>query len=60
VLPLSAVVEVLTTRERLRSMLTAWCHPYLVLRFGTADPAHRGPRATPRLPSAQTVELIDD
>ncbi len=60
VLPLSAVIEVVTTRERLRGMLTAWCHPYLVLRLGTADPAHHGPRPTPRLPSAQTVEFIDD
>lgn len=54
VLPLSAPVEVDGTRETLRAMI-AGCHPYLVLRLGTADPA-AGPPQAPRLPSRQSIE----
>jgi hypothetical protein len=60
VLPLSAVVEVPSTRHTLRQMLSGLGYPHLVLRFGNADPDHRGPRPTPRLPSAQTIETIDE
>ncbi|HKS98431.1 MAG TPA: nitroreductase [Rugosimonospora sp.] len=59
VLPLSAVIEVTATRERLARMLVSGCHPQLVLRLGTADPEHRGPAPTPRLPGAQTIETLD-
>jgi len=55
VMPLSAVVEVPATRERLRDMLTAQSHPHLVLRLGHADPQTPTPPHTPRLPAAQTV-----
>jgi nitroreductase len=60
VLPLSAVVEVPATRQTLRHMLFGIGHPNLVLRFGNADPEHRGPRPTPRLPSAQTIETVGE
>jgi len=60
VLPLSAVIEVPVTRERLRGMLVEDFHPYLVLRLGNADPQHRGPAPTPRLSSTQTVETLDE
>jgi hypothetical protein len=58
VLPLSAVVEIPLTRVRLSGMLTEGWYPYLVLRFGSADPDHRGPRPTPRLPVNQSVEVL--
>jgi nitroreductase len=55
VMPLSAVVEVPATRERLREMLTPGSHPHLVLRLGLADAQIPMPPHTPRLPAAQTV-----
>lgn len=60
VLPLSAAVEVPSTRQTLRQMLFGLGYPHLVLRFGNADPEHRGPRPTPRLPSSQTIEMVDE
>lgn len=60
VLPLSATVEVAATRLALRRMLFGLGYPHLVLRFGNADPDHRGPRPTPRLPSSQTIETLDE
>jgi len=58
VLPLSAAVEVSSTRQILRRLLSNLGEPYLVLRFGMADPDHAGPPHTPRLPSAQVVEIV--
>src|SRR5205814_10724024 len=55
-LPLSATVEVLTTRLALRRLLAGLGEPYLVLRLGHADPDHPGPPHTPRLPTHQTIE----
>jgi nitroreductase len=60
VLPLSAVVEVLTTRERLRGMLTADEHPHLIVRLGHADAQQPGPEPTPRLPATETVEILHE
>jgi nitroreductase len=60
VLPLSAAVEVVTTRQTLRQMLFGIGYPQIVLRLGNADPEHRGPRPTPRLPSSQTIETVDE
>jgi nitroreductase len=57
VLPLSVVVEVPVTRERLRAMLTGQ-HPHLVVRLGHADPQLPGPQPTPRLPATETVEIL--
>ncbi len=58
VLPLSAVVEVVSTRERLRAMLTAGDHPHMVVRLGHADPQLPAPDPTPRLPNTETVEIL--
>jgi nitroreductase len=55
-LPLSATVEVPTTRLTLRRLLAGLGEPYLVLRLGRADPDHPGPPHTPRLPTHQTIE----
>jgi nitroreductase len=56
VVPLSGVVEVISTREALRRSLANLGHPYLVLRLGIADPAHAGPPHTPRLPANQLID----
>lgn len=56
VLPLSSVVEVTVTRERLRRILSHLNHPYLVLRLGLADPDQAGAPRTPRLPTEQTIQ----
>jgi len=56
VLPLSAAVEVLGTRDTLRRLLSYLHHPYLVLRFGTTDPAAADTPHIRRLPAVQTME----
>jgi nitroreductase len=56
VLPLSAPVEVIGTRETLRRLLSYLHHPYLVLRFGTGDRATADTPHTRRLPADQTIE----
>ena len=48
-LPFSGPVEVPSIREALRTALAGIGHPYLILRFGAADP-RPGPPHTPRLP----------
>jgi nitroreductase len=60
VLPFSAPMEVTATRTVLRQLLAGLGHPYLVLRFGRADPDRPGPPHTPRLASTQTVRVVDD
>jgi nitroreductase len=57
-LPLSAAVEVDSTRQILRRLLSHLGEPYVVIRLGVADPAHAGPPRTPRLPATQTVEVV--
>lgn len=54
--PLSAAVEVLQTREALRRILARRGYPYLVLRLGLADPDTAGPPHTPRMPATQVVD----
>lgn len=56
VLPLSAAVEVLTTRTALRSLISNMGWPYLVLRLGVADADHAGPAHGSRLPASQIVD----
>jgi hypothetical protein len=58
VLPLSAAVEVVHTRQELRRLLGNLGYPYLVLRLGLADRDHAAPPHTPRLPMEQVVEVI--
>jgi hypothetical protein len=56
VMPFSSVVEVPSTRETMRSMLSFIGYPYLVLRIGNANADHEFPPLTPRLPAEQTIE----
>ena len=56
VLPLSAPIEVVSTRQTLRAMIANIGYPFLILRLGTVDPADAGPPHAPRLPAAQTIE----
>ena len=58
-LPLSSPTEVPFTRQELGHMLSDVGFPYLVIRLGTFDPAHSGPMRTPRLPTAQVIEIHD-
>jgi nitroreductase len=58
VMPLSAPVEVIGTRETMRRLLSYLDHPYLVLRFGTAEPAGADAPDAPRLPADQTIERL--
>ncbi len=58
VMPLSAPVEVIGTRETMRRMLSYLNHPFLVLRFGTVDPADADAMHAPRLPTDQTIEQL--
>jgi len=55
VMPLSAPVEVMGTREAMRRHLSYLNHPYLVLRLGTVDPADSDATNAPRLPPDQTI-----
>jgi nitroreductase len=54
VMPLSAPVEVVGTRDTMRRLLAYLNHPYLVLRLGI--PAADGPPPTPRLRPDQIIE----
>jgi len=56
VLPLSAPVEVIGTRGTLQRLLSYLHHPYLVLRFGTTDPATADTPHARRPPADQTIE----
>ncbi|MBO0870767.1 MAG: nitroreductase [Micromonosporaceae bacterium] len=59
VVPISAPVEVTTTRETIRQLLAGLGLPYLVIRFGVPDPGLPGPEYTPRLQTSQTVEIVE-
>lgn len=59
VLPFSAVIEVLATRETLRHVLSGIGYPYLVLRLGNPDPEQAGAPHTPRLPAEQVIDVIN-
>lgn len=56
VLPHSAPIEVVATREAMRTIIAGIGHPYLVLRLGTADPAGEELAHTSRLPTDQIIE----
>jgi nitroreductase len=56
--PLSAAVEVPTTRFTLRRILANVAEPYLALRIGNADPVIPGPEHTPRLPYDQILDIV--
>jgi hypothetical protein len=56
VLPHSAPIEVVSTRQAMRVILASTGYPYLLLRLGTIDPADAGPPHAPRLPADQIIE----
>jgi nitroreductase len=58
VMPLSAPVEVIGTREALRRILSYLNHPFLVLRLGTVDAADADATHAPRQPTDQTIERL--
>jgi hypothetical protein len=53
VLPHTAPVEAIATRQAMRAMIAGTGYPYLLLRLGTVDLADGG---TPRLPADQIIE----
>jgi nitroreductase len=56
--PMSAAVEVDSTRQLLRRLLSQLGEPYLVVRLGVPDQTTAGLPKTPRLPAEQTVEVV--
>jgi hypothetical protein len=58
-LPLSAAVEELSTRQVLRRLISNLGYPLIAVRLGVADPHVAAPGHTPRLHAAETVEVID-
>ena len=58
VVPLSAAVEIPTTRQSMRHILGYVAEPYLALRLGIAAADEPGPGATPRLPAVQILEVV--
>jgi nitroreductase len=55
-LPLSAPIELISTRQAMRVILASNGYPYLVVRLGTVDAAEAGPPHAPRLPTDQIIE----
>lgn len=56
VLPLSAPIEVIGTREALRRLVADLGYPYLVLRLGSTDPERPVPAHALRPPADQIIE----
>jgi nitroreductase len=56
VLPHSAPIEVIATRQAMRAMIASTGHPYLVLRLGSIDPSDTGTPHTSRLPTEQIID----
>lgn len=55
-LPLSATIEMVSTRQAMRVLLSSVGYPYLVLRLGTTDPDATERAHAPRLPTDQIIE----
>jgi nitroreductase len=55
--PLSAAIEVDTTRAIVRRLISGLGEPLLLMRLGRPDPDRAGPPHTPRLQSSQTIEI---
>jgi nitroreductase len=56
VMPHSAPIEVINTRQAMRAMIASVGYPFLMLRLGRIDPADAGPQHAPRLPADQIIE----
>jgi nitroreductase len=55
-LPLSAPIEVISTRQAVRVIVASTGYPYLVVRLGTIDLIDAGPPHAPRLPTHQIID----
>jgi hypothetical protein len=55
--PLSAAIEVDTTRAIIRRLVAGLGEPLLLMRLGHPDPDRAGPPHTPRLQPSQTIEV---
>jgi nitroreductase len=58
IMPVSAPVEMPTTRHALHRLLPCLGYAYLVLRLSEAD-EHRAPAPTPRLPTRQVISPVE-
>ncbi|MEU4558883.1 nitroreductase [Actinoplanes sp. NPDC023936] len=56
VVPYSAPIEVIASRQAMRAMIASVGHPYLLLRLGRPDPAATLAPHAPRLPVDQIIE----
>jgi hypothetical protein len=56
VVPHSAPIEVIATRQAMRTMIASTGWPYLVLRLGSIDAADTGQSHTSRLPAEQIID----
>jgi hypothetical protein len=56
VLPHSAPIETVATRQAMRVILASTGYPYLLLRLGRIDPVDPGPPHAPRLAADQTID----
>jgi hypothetical protein len=56
--PLSAMIEMATTREKARRLLGGLSYPYLVLSLDAMEPGDSAGLHTPRLPTDQTIERL--
>ena len=56
--PMSAPIEIPSTREALHRLITNVGYPYLVLRLGIADTTQPAPERTPRLPLDAIISIL--
>jgi nitroreductase len=56
VVPHSAPIEMIATRQAMRAMIASIGHPYLVLRLGGIGSVDAGPPLTSRLPTGQIID----
>ncbi|HEU0237948.1 MAG TPA: nitroreductase [Micromonosporaceae bacterium] len=57
--PLSAAIEELSSRQVLRRLISNLGYPLIAVRLGIADPNLAIPVRTPRLQADETVEVVD-
>jgi hypothetical protein len=55
-LPFSAPIEVISTRQAMRVLIASTGYPYLVVRLGHLNAAEAGPPHAPRLPTDQIID----
>ncbi|MEV8510487.1 nitroreductase [Actinoplanes sp. NPDC051475] len=56
IVPYSAPIEVIASRQAMRAMIASVGHPYLLLRLGRTDPAALLAPHAPRLPVEQIID----